>query len=425
MKTRLLAISMVLVIIGCGGFVVWYFLLRPGRLDFDKLGGTILVYEIAPNPKNDGPDPDLADKMAKVLQRRLDPDDRGLAVVQSQGKDRVEIRVPKTDDMQAAIDRIKDLVLAVGHLEFLILANEADDGIAIDHAKRLFNSDDDPDFKRQLQDSQEKGTPPPGLREIAAKDLKTFPIKLPKGQQSIVTYRWVELGPQELRTLNLDNAAEADPKRNETWLQAKKSRGQAAQLNEPGAGAARMLMQGALVYSRECKNKNLTDEEREKKAVEYFALARDPEIDPKLSEKLPIAQRRTRTFDGSFITNTSVEKYNPGGLREVGWVAPWFVSFSLNPEGAELLRTLTKKNVPDENKNDERVVKRHLAIILDGQIMSAPTINTEIGGGKGQVSGQFTEPEARRLAAILGGGALPAMLKPVPVSEKEVPPKTK
>ncbi len=423
MKARPLAISTTLIVFGCAGFAIWYFYLREGRVDFDQLGGTILVYEIVPDPDKGAAPADLAERMAETLQRRLDPTERGFAVVKPVGKDRVEIRITRTDEKQGAIDSIKDLIVMVGHLEFLILANSKDDTPAMNLAKTMFNGDEDGALREEIPALQEKGLPPPGPRDPGSKELKVFRIKLPKEQQCLVTYRWVELGPRELRLLDLDNEAETDPSRNETSLQAKKWRDQATQLKIRFGTIERLLMQGAYFHSRECKDKNLTDDERKKKAVEYFVLARDPEIDPKADEKLPITQRRTRTIDSRFFTSASPAKQDSGGQREPGWQAPWYVKFSLNAEGTELVRTLTKKNVPNSNDPVADVPRRHLAIILDGRVISAPTISMEIGN-RGEISGSFTESEARNLAAVLGGGVLPAKLKPHPLSETEVPPKS-
>jgi SecD/SecF fusion protein len=50
------------------------------------------------------------------------------------------------------------------------------------------------------------------------------------------------------------------------------------------------------------------------------------------------------------------------------------------------------------------------AIVLDGKVLSAPTINEHIGGGSGQISGHFTTGQANDLAALLRAGALPAPL---------------
>jgi preprotein translocase subunit SecD len=75
------------------------------------------------------------------------------------------------------------------------------------------------------------------------------------------------------------------------------------------------------------------------------------------------------------------------------------VQFTLNPAGADKFKRETGRNVG-----------RRLAIILDGSVASAPTIQSQIGA-EGQITGRFTVQEADELAKILRAGALPATLK--------------
>lgn len=50
------------------------------------------------------------------------------------------------------------------------------------------------------------------------------------------------------------------------------------------------------------------------------------------------------------------------------------------------------------------------AVVLDGEVLTAPVIQSAILGGKGQISGNFTVDEAQTLAVLLSSGALPASL---------------
>ena len=62
------------------------------------------------------------------------------------------------------------------------------------------------DLVSQLREELEKrakaGLPPP-----PPKNKEFWTISLPRGVTSKLTYSWVELGPQERKALNLDNAA--------------------------------------------------------------------------------------------------------------------------------------------------------------------------------------------------------------------------
>jgi protein-export membrane protein SecD len=55
-------------------------------------------------------------------------------------------------------------------------------------------------------------------------------------------------------------------------------------------------------------------------------------------------------------------------------------------------------------------VGKPFAIVLDGVIMSYPTINEAILGGSGQISGNFTVQDTDNLSIVLRSGALPAKL---------------
>jgi len=80
------------------------------------------------------------------------------------------------------------------------------------------------------------------------------------------------------------------------------------------------------------------------------------------------------------------------------------VDFQLDKEGAKIFDRVTFQNIG-----------RRLAIVLDGKLQSAPVIRDRIGGGRGQISGNFTTEEAGDLALVLNAGALPA---PVTIIEE-------
>jgi len=75
------------------------------------------------------------------------------------------------------------------------------------------------------------------------------------------------------------------------------------------------------------------------------------------------------------------------------------VSFSFDTRGAIIFGEITSKNVG-----------KRFAIVLDNQVITAPTIQQPITGGTGQISGSFTPQSANDLAVLLRAGALPATL---------------
>jgi preprotein translocase subunit SecD len=75
------------------------------------------------------------------------------------------------------------------------------------------------------------------------------------------------------------------------------------------------------------------------------------------------------------------------------------VNFRFNPNGARAFGDYTAENIGAP-----------FAIVLDGQVISAPTIQSHIPGGSGIITGQFTVEETTNLAVLLRAGALPAEL---------------
>lgn len=52
-----------------------------------------------------------------------------------------------------------------------------------------------------------------------------------------------------------------------------------------------------------------------------------------------------------------------------------------------------------------------LVIVLDGTVQSAPRVNERIGGGRAEITGDFTLQESKQLALVLQTGALPIELE--------------
>ena len=76
------------------------------------------------------------------------------------------------------------------------------------------------------------------------------------------------------------------------------------------------------------------------------------------------------------------------------------VAIAFNSQGGKDFDRITGENV-----------QKRLAIVLDDVIYSAPVIRERISGGSAQITGSFTDEEARDLAIVLRAGALPAPVK--------------
>jgi preprotein translocase subunit SecD len=76
------------------------------------------------------------------------------------------------------------------------------------------------------------------------------------------------------------------------------------------------------------------------------------------------------------------------------------VTIQFDSEGGQKFTRMTQQNTG-----------KLFAIILDGQVISAPVIREPIYGGVSQISGSFTVESANQLAIALRSGALPVDLK--------------
>ena len=77
----------------------------------------------------------------------------------------------------------------------------------------------------------------------------------------------------------------------------------------------------------------------------------------------------------------------------------WCISFELDGQASQTFGQLTQE-----------LANRQLAIVLDRRVQSAPTVNQPITNGQGQITGDFTEDEAKDLAVVLKTGSLPVEL---------------
>jgi SecD/SecF fusion protein len=94
-------------------------------------------------------------------------------------------------------------------------------------------------------------------------------------------------------------------------------------------------------------------------------------------------------LDGSVITDARENYAERGSNAEV--------SMTMNSTGAKTWARLTADNIG-----------KSVAIVLDGYVYSAPTVQNEITGGRSSITGQFTIQEAKDLANVLKSGKLPA-----------------
>jgi preprotein translocase subunit SecD len=111
---------------------------------------------------------------------------------------------------------------------------------------------------------------------------------------------------------------------------------------------------------------------------------------------VPLVVMKDAVMTGEHITDARAQIEQNNNQFSVG--------LTFNARGARIFERVTEENI-----------KKRLAIVLDGKCYSAPVIQDKIAGGKAQITGSFTQDEARDLAIVLRAGALPA---PVSILEQ-------
>ena len=131
-------------------------------------------------------------------------------------------------------------------------------------------------------------------------------------------------------------------------------------------------------------------------AVEFPDLAvRTKKKDArKVTEILVLADAQNVT--GDYLTRVEADVDQQGKPT---------VNFAFSKKGGELFGTLTGEHLPDPDTG----IRRKLAIILDGEVFSAPSLMSTIRD-RGQITGQFTKVEVSDLAKTLNAGSMPGRL---------------
>jgi len=94
----------------------------------------------------------------------------------------------------------------------------------------------------------------------------------------------------------------------------------------------------------------------------------------------PLLMKRNADMGGEYVSR-AFAYFDQSG---------WGVSLEFNSEGAKLFDQIAAANKGNQ-----------MAILLDGEVLSAPTLQTDYFGGRAQITGRFSEQEARDLASAL------------------------
>ncbi|MBP3959775.1 protein translocase subunit SecD [Gemmata sp. G18] len=403
--------------------------LQKYRLGIDLAGGTILVYEInlertkarkealgstesGPRPpgnagRAEGLSTEEMNNLAGQIKRRIDPTDIKNVTVRPLGDSRLEIILPtggassgRANLSKEDIEEVKRLISQMGVLEFRILANGVDDQAGVLAARQLLEAKSPAD----LEDRARKGLPPEAPADEYNVDIGDSKAR--------VRYVWSELGAEERKTLGLSNDQEgADPR----WAAL------AAQRDKPvpvrDGSPVDYVNCNMLLFSR----KAIGAEQLAKEEMDEKRLRADRDNVGKSDEEIKAMVNRKK-YEYFVLTRVSPEDtLRVGGAITITATAETDKSFSpsvgftFNSAGGQQFGKITRRNKPTGSTT------RNLAILLDDRVVSAPTLQSEIGS-QGQITGKFDRKTVDRLVHILRSGALSAELREKPVSENTIGP---
>nr|WP_246481008.1 protein translocase subunit SecD [Amycolatopsis umgeniensis] len=147
-----------------------------------------------------------------------------------------------------------------------------------------------------------------------------------------------------------------------------------------------------------------TDQAKQAAAAEkaFAALNCDPKVsDPlvgnDLTDKPLVAcgDKNTAKYllEPEFLPGTEISDASSGYDTQN---SQWVVNLNFKSDGSRIWGDFTSKNT-----------QKQAAFVLDTQVVSAPTIQSAILGGQTQITGRFSQAEAKDLADVLKYGSLP------------------
>ncbi len=136
----------------------------------------------------------------------------------------------------------------------------------------------------------------------------------------------------------------------------------------------------------------------------YEILRLKSKDDGKSDAATELLVRRKAELNGDSIKRAGVNRSPTTGQPEI--------DFELNAQGAEIFSKVTRDNLPKDG------IFHRLAIVLDGELITAPEIHGEIGA-RGQITGNFEDKEAFAIANALEN---PLKAPLITLSEKSVAP---
>jgi SecD/SecF fusion protein len=278
----------------------------------------------------------------------------------------------------------------------------------------LSEIDKDPTLDEKAKDDLKRDAPERALEVIrnridALGGTEPLIYLEPQTKRVVVQIPGLEAADYERAKANIARAAflefkmvhESSRELSNAWL----SRGEAPMGYKPVSVGDRMY----LIRDPESVPAGVTEAQLRKalrtfKAPPNHELMLQPETVNNAQVFEPVYVERRRQLTGQHLETAGVQ-------QDYGKLAPTYVvTLRFNPEGTKRFSNLTRDYAPDGAQNLGKP-GRQMAIILDGNLYSAPVIQTPIYSGSAQIEGNFSFETAQDLALVLRAGSLLAPVK--------------
>ncbi len=319
------------------------------NLGLDLQGGIHLVMEVDTSELPPEEAIDAVDRAQEVIRNRIDQFGVAEPTIQRQGEKRIIVELPGEKD----VERAKKLIGRTAQLEFQLVELSADRDRLLERISTVLGSGDPDSLAAEKTDAAADA-----LAEDATPSL--FDEATDTADQSTLASesKKLTLGAI-LRTYTEDVVLGSD------YLDVVKS-----MLNDP---QAQRLIPDDVEFLFGSKAEG-------EPGNQYYAL---------------YLVRKRPEMTGNIVGDAKVSISQ--GQRNFGQP---IVNFITTDEGVSEFRTVTRSHIGER-----------LAIVLDGTVYSAPTIQDVIPNGRSEISGSGTEEEAKDLAIVLRAGALPAKVE--------------
>ena len=342
------------------------------NLGLDLQGGIHLVMEVDLEGLTDDEARDAVDRAQEVIRNRVDQFGVAEPTIQRQGSKRIIVELPGLQD----VERAKNLIGQTALLEFQLVEPSAERDRLLQRLNAALSA-------RALGEEGADGAVVDGELSAAPGEGRATPAK-------------VDEPAAETPSLFADAEEDAAPALDRIFEDVGEQEG--------GAGRSLLSMLGTLP-GRDDVIVRLQDLAAVRSMLNEAADVIPDDVEFIFDSK-PQGQPGSQVYavylvqEKPEMTGEMVQNAFVSISQDVQYLGQPIVNFVTKDEGVRLFRQITGAHVGER-----------LAIVLDGAVYSAPTINQKIYQGRSIITGSSTEEEAKDLAIVLRAGALPAKVE--------------